>query len=75
MFYRIIKAPPGYAVEQKYLVAAYETMDLLSRKHNVTREDGTLFATTLEEAREMLPKNAKQQPYQPSDQFLELWEA
>lgn len=75
MFYRIIKAPPGYAAGQNYLVAAYETRDALSKNYKVRRDDGTLFAATLEDARRMLPENAKQLPFEPIAQFLELWEA
>jgi len=75
MFYRIIKAPPGYAPDQNYLVAAYETVDACSKKYNVRNADGTLFAATLEEARRMMPTNAKPHQFEPTDQFLELWEA
>jgi len=75
MFYRIVKAPPGYAPDQKYLVAAYETMDARSKKCNVKKADGGLFVATVEEARRMIPNNATPHSFEPNDQFLELWEA
>jgi hypothetical protein len=75
MFYRIINAPPGYAPDQKYLVAAYETTDTCSKKCSVTKADGSLFAATIEEARQMIPSNATRHSFEPTDQFLELWEA
>lgn len=75
MFYRIIKVPPGYAPEHKYVVAAYDTRDALSKKYDVRKDDGTRFAATLEDARRMLPENATQLLFEPSEQFVELWEA
>ena len=75
MFYRIVKAPPGYAPDQNYLVAAYQTMDARSKKCNITKADGSLFAATLEEARRMIPTNATPHSFEPTDQFLEVWEA
>jgi hypothetical protein len=75
LFFRIIEAPPGYAPDQKYLVAAYETKDPSSRRYNVKKADGTLFAATLEEARRMMPDNATPLSFEPDSQLLELWEA
>jgi hypothetical protein len=75
MFYRIIKTPPGYELDQKYIVAAYETRDARSMSYNLIRDDGTLFTATLEEARQMMPSNAKPVSIEPDGQFLELWEA
>ncbi len=74
MFYRIIKAPPGFAPDQKYMVAAYETLDMSSKKFEVKRKDGTLFAATLDEARQMMPSKARCCHFEPFGQFLELWE-
>jgi hypothetical protein len=34
-----------------------------------------MFAATLEKARGMLPKEAKRLPFEPINQFLELWQA
>ena len=75
MFYRILKAPPGYSPEQQYLVAAYETLAYDSSKFWVTTDDGNTFVATLEEARRVIPKGARLLPSQPDHQFLELWEA
>ena len=74
MFFRIVKAPPGYAPAQKFLVAAYETEDACSKSYNVRKADGTLFASTLEEARRLMPSNATRLSFEPDGQFLELWE-
>jgi hypothetical protein len=75
MFFRIIKSPPGYAPDQMYLVAAYETEDARSKSYNVKKADGTSFAATLEEARRMMPNNATPLAFEPDGQFLELWKA
>jgi hypothetical protein len=74
MFYRIIKAPPGYALEQQYLVGAYETLEYDSFRFNMTKDDGTKFAPNLDEAYRMIPTSAKRLPFDPEFQFLELWE-
>jgi hypothetical protein len=42
---------------------------------NVRRADGTLFTATLEEARSLLPSDARRLAFGPEYQFLELWEA
>ena len=55
MFYRILKAPPGYPPEQQYQVVAYETLAYDSPKFWVTKEDGGNAVATLEEARRMIP--------------------
>ncbi len=75
VFYRILKAPPGYPPEQQYLVAAYETLDYYSCKGGITKDDGSGFSVTLEEARQMIPTGATRLHSQPDHQFLELWEA
>lgn len=75
MFFRIVKAPPGYAPDQKYLVAAYETEDAYSKSYNVKKDNETFFAASLEEARRMMPNNATPRFFEPDGQFLELWEA
>jgi hypothetical protein len=74
MFYRILQAPPGYPPDQQYLVAAYETTDYASSKYWLTKDDGSKFMATLEEARRLIPSHAKRLPSQPDHQFLELWE-
>jgi hypothetical protein len=74
MIYRILKAPPGYSAEQKYLVAAYETLDFDSPSHYLTNKDGGKFAASLDEARCMVPSSAKSLPFEPVNQFVELWE-
>jgi hypothetical protein len=73
MFFRIIKAPPGYPPDQKYLVAAYETKDARSKRYDVMKTDGSLFAATIEEARQMIPNNSMPLSFEPDGQFLELW--
>ena len=75
MFYRILKAPPGYPPNQQYLVGAYQALDYDSYVFPVTKVDGSRFAATLHEAREMIPKGARLLPSQPESFFLELWEA
>ena len=74
MFYRILRAAPGYPPEQQYLVGAYETLDYHSCKFQLTKHDGSEFVATLEDARQMLPPGAKRLSFQPDSQFLELWE-
>ncbi len=75
MIYRILAAPPGYPPGCNYMVAAYETLEYDSCVGNVRRADGTRFTATLEEARDLLPIDARQLPFEPEHQFLELWEA
>jgi hypothetical protein len=74
VFYRILKAPPGYGPDQNYLVAIYETLDYDSMKRSITKQDGSKFAATREEARNMIPRSAIRLPFEPEYQFLELWE-
>ena len=74
MFYRVITAPPGYPPHQKYMVAAYETLAYDSCTGGVNNADGTRFFETLEQARKAMPADARQLPFQPEHQFLELWE-
>jgi hypothetical protein len=74
MFYRILKAPPGYPADQQYLVAAYGTLAYSSSKYFLTKDDGSKFTASLEEARRLIPSGARSLPSQPDHQFLELWE-
>lgn len=74
MYYRIMRAPPGYPEDQKYLVGRYKNADTCDGFAGyLKKEDGTRFAATLEEARYMLPENSTLMPFKPVDQFLELW--
>jgi hypothetical protein len=72
---RILLAPPGCLPDRKYVVAAYNTLEYDSCVCNVRRADGTLFTGTLEEARGLLPADARRLRFEPEHQFLELWEA
>jgi hypothetical protein len=74
MYYRIIKAPPGYGPTENYMVAAYETAELPSKGTAIRKADGSRFTATLEEARKMLPPDAKPVSFEPYYQSLELWE-
>jgi hypothetical protein len=56
------------------MVGAYRTRDVSSYSTVLTASDGTRFFATIDEARKVLPNEARQQPFQPEDQFLELWE-
>ncbi len=73
MIYRILKSPPGYPAEQQFVVVAYETLDLGSSKPYLAKDGGGRFAATLDEARNTLPRNAVRLPFEPVNQFLELW--
>ena len=75
MFFRILHAPPGYPHEKQYLVAIYRTLDYDSSESWVTNDAGSKFFSTIEEARRVIPSNARQLPFEPEDQFVELWEA
>ena len=74
MYYRILTAPPGYGPDENYMVGIYETLEYDSCLGSVRKPDGSRFAAALEEAREMLPADARRLPFTPEDQFLELWE-
>ena len=74
MFYRVMTAPPGSGAYDKYMVGVYETLKFGSCVGSLRKKDGSNFAATLEEARKMLPANARQLPFTAEDQFLELWE-
>ena len=74
MFYRILKAPPGYPPHQNFVVVAYETLEFESSCGRTKNSDGTVFFATLEEAREGLPVDARQLSFLPEAQFVELWE-
>ncbi len=75
MFYRILRAPPGYPSQQHYRVLAYESLEYDSVKFWVTKEDGAKSVATLEEARRLLPAGARYVHSQADHQFIELWEA
>jgi hypothetical protein len=75
MIYRILAAPPGYPPDRNFMVAAYETLEYDSSVAYIRKEDGTIFAATLEEARSLLPADARRLPFEPECQFLELWES
>ena len=64
VFYRILAAPPGYAPNDRYMVAEYETLDFASRTQSVTKPDGSKFAVSLDEAREMIPTGAERLPFE-----------
>lgn len=74
MFFRIIAAPPGYAPEERYMVAAYDSLDFNSLKYTLSTTSGSKFAATLEEARRMIPGSARRLSLERDCQFLELWE-
>jgi hypothetical protein len=75
MIYRILAAPPGYPPGHNYMVAAYETLEYGSSVGIVRGADGCRFTATLEEARSLLPSDARRLAFEPEYQFLELWEA
>ena len=71
MVYRILKSPPGYP--EPYMVAVYESTEFGSCLGNLRNAAGSRFIATLQEARDLLPESAKRAPFEPEDQFLELW--
>ena len=75
MFYRILMAPPGYAPRQRYMPAAYKTLEFDSCRGGVSNSDGSTFFGSLEETRQAIPGDAQQLFFQPEHQFLELWES
>jgi hypothetical protein len=75
MFYRILRSPPGYPEDQKFMVSAYETLDIQSHVAPLKTPDGRKMFATLEEARALLPAEARRLPFETDHQFLELWEA
>jgi hypothetical protein len=75
VFYFILSAPPGYPETARFMVGAYDSMDPCSYRFGLRKPDGEQFASTLGEARAMLPAEAIRRPFLPVDQFLELWEA
>jgi hypothetical protein len=75
MIYRILATPPGYSPECNYMVAAYETLEYDSSVGWVRGPDGKRFTATLEEARSLLPANARRLAFAPEHQFLEVWES
>jgi len=54
MIYRIVKAPPD-TPHNTIHGRVYETSALDSFQFNITRDDGSKFAATLDEARQMIP--------------------
>lgn len=74
MFFRIIAAPPGYAADERYMVAAYESLEFDSCQSTLLSPSGSKFAATIEEARKMIPGSARPLRFEPDCQFLELWE-
>lgn len=72
---RDLPHPPGYPPHQKYMVVAYQTLEYDASVGNVRRADGTRFTATEKEARNLLPADARQLPFEPEYQFLELWKA
>ena len=65
--FRILKAPPGFLPEEQYRLVEYENSDLDS---HISR--WRPFAS-LEETRSMIPKDAVRLPFEPMNQFLELY--
>jgi hypothetical protein len=74
MTYRILLAPPGYGPDQRYLVAAYRSLEYSSCQESLRTQNGSLFAATLEEARSIIPQDAERLPFVRDHQFIELWE-
>ena len=75
MFYRILSAPPGYAAHEKFMVAKYNTPQADSCCGDVRNADGSRFFPTLEDARRAIPGDAREVPFEPEYQSLELWES
>jgi hypothetical protein len=74
MFYRILFAPPGYPHNHRFLVAKYRTLEFGSSFGNATSSTGSKFFENVEEARDAIPQPARQLPFEPHAQFIELWE-
>jgi hypothetical protein len=76
MYYRILMHPLHcWAPDIKYHVAMYRTLAFTSCCGTVPNPDGSDKFSTIEEARKVIPADAKQLPFQPEHQFLELWES
>ncbi len=75
MIYRVLSATAGHPLDQNYTVAAYRALDFESYVGGVEKANGSLFAATLEEAREMIPGDARRLAFKREHQFLELWES
>jgi hypothetical protein len=76
MYYRIMKHPfHAWPPDIKYHVAIYRTLEFPSCCGSVLNPDGSDVFSTIEEARKVIPAGAKQLPFQPKHQFLELWES
>jgi hypothetical protein len=76
MIYRINMHPLHcWPPNVKYMVAVYKTSEYASYCGVVTNSEGSDIFSTIEEARKAIPASAKQLPFQPEHQFLELWES
>ena len=75
MFYRIIRAPPGYPAHQTFMLAAYETLACDSCKGGAKNVESSPFFESLEDARKAIPADARRLPCAPEYQFIELWES
>lgn len=73
MFYRVILAPPGY---QGFMVMECRTRDPQSQIAKLRSKCGTSFFPTMDDARKVIPHEAKQIPFEPENPvYLELWES
>ena len=76
MYYRINMHPfHCWPPDVSYMVAMYRTPEYASYCGIVSNPDGSDMFSTIEEARKSIPGDAKQLPFQPEHQFLELWES
>ncbi len=75
MIYRILLVPPGYAPNERFMVAKYQATNIRTSLGRITDASGAEYFSTIEGARRALPLGARQLPYEPEHQFLELWEA
>ena len=67
MYYRVLAAPPGYPCDQNYLLSKYTDLNYDSCCDRISNTNGTNFFETIEEARGMLPQNARQLPFEPEN--------
>lgn len=74
MLYRIVNSPPGYRPDERYMVCAYETLDLATKICNVRKVGGTVFAASLKDARTLIPFGAERLQYVADELTIELWE-
>jgi len=73
MFYRILKAAPGYPKDQQFSVATYNDLALDSAGGYLTNDQGSRYVASLHEARQLIPENARRLPFERTNQFLELY--